>query len=127
MVLRDRKVRHRQSLLGAGWAVVRPLLQMVVLTVVFGGIANVSSLGIPYPIFSLAALVPFNLFQSVLTTSSDSLLTNSFLIAKVYFPRLIAPIASGGAYLVDFGIGMVILFGLLFLITASTCRSVSSS
>lgn len=113
LVWRDIKTRYAQSILGVGWAVIQPLFSMVVFTVVFGKLANISSDGVPYAIFSYTALVPWTYFAASLTGSSSSLLGASGMITKVYFPRLVIPIAPVLAKLVDFFIALVILFGLM--------------
>lgn len=109
LVWRDIKVRYAQTVLGAGWAILQPLLTMIVFSAIFGGFADIPSDGVPYPVFSLAALVPWTYFSTALTASSNSLVANSNLITKVYFPRLVVPIASVLAALVDFAIGFVML------------------
>lgn len=109
LVWRDVKVRYAQTVLGAGWAILQPVLTMVVFTIVFGNFAKVPSDGVPYPVFSLAALVPWTYFSKALTGSSGSLVANSNLITKVYFPRLITPMAPVLAGLVDFAVAFVIL------------------
>ena len=108
-VWRDIKVRYKQTLLGAGWAVVQPLMTMVVFTIFFGHLAKVPSDGLPYPVFSLMALVPWTYFASALAGCSTSLSGYQHIISKVYFPRLIIPMAAVIAPLVDFAIGFVIL------------------
>jgi lipopolysaccharide transport system permease protein len=114
MIWRDIKVRYKQTALGAAWAVLQPLLTMVVFTIFFGKLAKVPSDGIPYPIFSFCALLPWQLFARSLTESSNSLVTNQRLITKVYFPRLVIPLAAVLAGLVDFGIAFLVLVGLMF-------------
>lgn len=109
LVWRDVKVRYAQTVLGAGWAILQPVLTMVVFTLVFGNFAKVPSDGVPYPVFSLAALVPWTYFSKALTGSSGSLVANTNLITKVYFPRLITPLAPVLAALVDFAVAFVIL------------------
>jgi len=109
LVWRDIKVRYAQTVLGAGWAVLQPLLTMVVFTVIFGMFAKIPSDGVPYPVFSLAGLVPWTYFAAALTGSSNSLVASSNLITKVYFPRLVIPYAPIIAGLVDFLIGLAIL------------------
>jgi lipopolysaccharide transport system permease protein len=106
---RDIKVRYKQTLLGAGWAILQPVLTMVVFSIVFGRLAGVSSEGVPYPVFAFAALLPWQLFAYALTHSSNSLLENPELLTKVYFPRLIMPLASVLAGLVDFAIAFAVL------------------
>lgn len=113
LVWRDIKVRYKQTALGAAWAVLQPFLTMVVFTVFFGRLAKVPSDGIPYPVFAYAALLPWQLFAFSLTESSNSLVGSQNLIKKVYFPRLIVPISSVLAGVVDFGISFVVLLGLM--------------
>ena len=107
---RDVKVRYKQTVLGAAWAILQPLLTMVVFTILFGKLAKVPSEGEPYAIFSYAALLPWNFFSSAVTNSSNSLVGNANLITKVYFPRLVIPGAAVGAALVDFVIASAMLF-----------------
>jgi len=109
-IWRDIKVRYKQTALGAAWAVLQPLVSMVVFSVFFGRLANVPSSGLPYPVFSLAALVPWSYFSSAVSTSASSMVSNANLIGKIYFPRLAAPVASVLGSLVDLGITMVVLF-----------------
>jgi len=112
LVWRDIKVRYKQTALGAAWAILQPVLTMVVFTLFFGNLAKVPSDGIPYPLFSFTGLVPWTLFAYSLTESSGSLVSNQNLITKVYFPRLIIPLASVLSGLVDFAIS----FGVLLLL-----------
>ena len=112
-VWRDIKVRYKQTLLGAGWAIIQPLMTMVVFTIFFGHLAKVPSDGLPYPVFSLMALVPWTYFASALAGCSTSLSGYQHIISKVYFPRLIIPIAAVVAPLVDFAIGFAILIGFM--------------
>ncbi|MBC8509854.1 MAG: ABC transporter permease [Anaerolineales bacterium] len=113
LVWRDVKTRYAQSVLGVGWAIIQPLFSMVVFTVVFGNLAKVSSEGVPYALFSYTALVPWMYFSSSLTGSSGSLVSASGMISKVYFPRLVIPLAPVLAKLVDFGIALLILVGMM--------------
>jgi lipopolysaccharide transport system permease protein len=113
LVWRDIKVRYKQTVLGAAWAILQPVLTMLVFTVFFGRLAKVPSDGIPYPVFAYAALLPWQLFVFALTESANSLVGNQNLIKKVYFPRLIAPLASVLAGLVDFGIAFLVLLALM--------------
>lgn len=113
LVWRDVKARYAQSILGIGWAVIQPVFNMVVFTVIFGNLAKISSEGVPYAIFSYAALVPWTYFSNALTESGSSLVTARNMITKVYFPRLIVPLAPVVAKLLDFGIAMLLLFGLM--------------
>jgi len=112
-IWRDIKVRYKQTLLGAGWAIIQPLMTMVVFTIFFGHLAKVPSDGLPYPVFSFMALVPWTYFASALAGCSTSLSGYQHIISKVYFPRLIIPIAAVIAPLVDFAIGFVILIGFM--------------
>ena len=113
LIWRDVKTRYAQSILGIGWAIIQPVFSMVVFTIVFGNLAKVNSEGVPYAIFSFAALVPWTFFSNSLTSSSGSLVTSKNLITKVYFPRLVIPIAPVLATLIDFGISFLILLGLM--------------
>jgi len=115
LVWRDIKVRYKQTALGAAWALLQPLLTMLVFTVFFGRLAKVPSDGIPYPVFALTALLPWQLFAFALNESSTSLVTNKNLLTKVYFPRLIVPMASVFAGLVDFALAFVLLLGLMVI------------
>jgi lipopolysaccharide transport system permease protein len=109
LVWRDVKSRYSQTVLGAGWAVLQPVLSMVVFSLIFGRLARLPSDGVPYPVFSLAALVPWTYFSTSLSGSSNSLVLSRSLLTKVYFPRLMIPAASILASLVDFGIAFVVL------------------
>lgn len=113
LVWRDVKVRYKRAALGAAWAVLQPLLTMVLFTVVFGRIAGLPSEGVPYPLFTLAALLPWQLFSASLTSASNSLVGSASLLSKVYFPRLIIPLASVTASLVDFAVALGALFALM--------------
>lgn len=110
---RDIKVRYKQTVLGAAWAVIQPLMLMVVFSVFFGKLAKMPSDGIPYPIFAYCALLPWTFFANALSSSANSVLGSANLISKVYFPRLIVPLASIGSWLVDFMIAALILLGLM--------------
>ncbi len=110
---RDVKIRYKQTALGASWAVIQPVLTMLVFTVIFGHFAKIPSDGVPYPIFSYCGLLPWTFFAYALTQSSNSLVANSNLISKVYFPRLIVPVASCLAGLLDLVIASVVLLGLM--------------
>jgi len=111
---RDIKIRYKQTVLGFAWAVLQPLFMMVVFSLFFGTLAKLPSEGIPYPLFSFAALLPWTLFASGMTRSSNSLVADANLIQKVYFPRLIMPLASVLAPLVDFLIAFVVLIAMMF-------------
>ena len=106
---RDIKVRYKQTALGAAWAVIQPFFMMVVFSLFFGKLAGVPSDGIPYPVFAFCGLLPWQLFAHALTESSNSLVGNQNLITKVYFPRLVVPIAAVLGGVVDFAIAFVIL------------------
>jgi lipopolysaccharide transport system permease protein len=110
---RDVKVRYAQTWLGIAWAVIQPVATLVIFTIVFGRLAQVPSDGVPYPVFAFVALLPWQLFSTALTTSSNSIVGSSHLVSKVYFPRLIVPIASVTATLVDFVVVLVIAFVLM--------------
>lgn len=110
---RDIKVRYTQTALGAAWAVIQPLLSMLVFTIFFGRLAKVPSDGIPYPLFAYTALVPWQLFAYALTESSNSVVLSDRLITKVYFPKLVIPFASVLAGLVDFTIAFSLVIGML--------------
>ena len=114
LVWRDIKTRYAQSVLGIGWAIIQPVFSMIIFTVVFGNLAEVNSEGVPYAIFSFTALVPWTFFSNSLTSSSGSLVTSKNMITKVYFPRLVIPIAPVLATLLDFLISFLVLLGLMF-------------
>jgi lipopolysaccharide transport system permease protein len=113
LIWRDIKVRYKQTALGATWAIIQPLMTMVVFSLFFGRLAKIPSDGVPYPIFSFAALVPWTFFANGLTASSNSIVGSSHLITKVYFPRLVAPLASVLPGVVDFALAFVILLGMM--------------
>ena len=110
---RDIKVRYKQTALGVAWAVLQPVLTMVVLSVFFGRLAKVPSDGIPYPIFAYCALLPWQLFAHAINESGNSLVANESLITKVYFPRLIIPLAAVLGGLADFAVAFVVLLGMM--------------
>lgn len=114
LVWRDVKVRYKQTALGAAWAILQPLLTMVVFSIFFGRLAEVPSDGLPYPIFAYTALLPWQLFAYALTESGNSLVNNQELITKVYFPRLIIPLSAVFAGLVDFFLAFTVLIGMMF-------------
>jgi lipopolysaccharide transport system permease protein len=122
-VWRDIKVRYKQTLLGVAWAIIQPLLTMVLFSFVFGRLAKIPTEGIPYPIFAYAGLLPWQLFSRTITDSATSLVNNQNMVTKIFFPRLILPLSTGLSGLVDFGIALVILFGLMiFYNTVLTWR-----
>lgn len=110
---RDIKVRYKQTAIGAAWAIIQPFFAMVIFSIFFGQLAKIPSDGIPYPIFAYCALLPWQLFAHALNESSNSLVANQGLITKVYFPRLIIPVAPVLAGLVDFGIAFLVLIGMM--------------
>ena len=114
MVWRDVRVRYKQTMLGAAWAIIQPVLSMLVFTFIFGRVAKLPTDGnIPYPIFSYVALLPWGLFVTALNQASRSLTSNNNMITKIYFPRLVLPLASVLSGLVDFVIAFVILIGMM--------------
>ena len=110
---RDVKVRYKQTFLGVLWAIVQPFFTMVIFTVVFGQIANISTEGVPRPVFYFSALLPWIYFSATLTTAGMSLVSNSGLLTKIYFPRIILPAAAALVPIVDFLIGSVFLIGFI--------------
>jgi lipopolysaccharide transport system permease protein len=110
---RDVLVRYKQTVLGAAWAVIQPIIQMVVFTLVFSKAAGLSSEGVPYPIFSYTALLPWGLFSKAMNDAGRSLVNNRNMITKIYFPRLTIPVASVLAGLVDFGIAFLVYIVLI--------------
>jgi len=135
---RDVKVRYKQTVLGAGWAIIQPVFNMIIFTIIFGHLAHLPSDGVPYALFTLAALLPWTYFSYVLQNSGESLVGNANMITKVYFPRLVLPLSAGLAGLVDlaiaFGVFVVLMlfyhvhpvaqivflpFFLLFAVTAA--------
>lgn len=111
LVWREIKVRYKQTALGVTWAIVQPLFTMLVFSIFFGRLARMPSDGVPYPVFTLCALLPWQLFAFALTESSNSVVVNQRLITKVYFPRLVMPLAALGVGLVDFATAFVLLIG----------------
>ena len=113
LVWRDVKVRYKQTLLGAAWAILKPFLSMVIFTVIFAGLARLETDGAPPPVFYYAGLLPWVLFQDGVTKAGNSLVTGSNLITKVYFPRIAIPLASVVAGIVDFALAFLILIGMM--------------
>jgi lipopolysaccharide transport system permease protein len=113
LVRRDIKVRYAQTVLGFGWAILQPFTQMVVFSIFFGALAGISSAGVPYPVFSIAAVVPWTYFQNAVNAGSTSLVGSAGIVSKVYFPRLLVPLAPIGAGLVDLGIGLLLLLAVM--------------
>lgn len=114
LVKRDVTVLYKQTVLGFAWAIIRPVFQMVLFTVIFGSMAKISSDGVPYAIFSYVALVPWTYFSAAMTSSTNSLVANTGMFTKVYFPRLVIPLTPVLAKLVDFAIAFIII-GILML------------
>ena len=113
-VWRDIKVRYKQTVLGAAWAIIQPFFTMVIFSLFFGRLAQVPSDGLPYPIFSYAALVPWTFFATALTQASNSLVVSAQMVKKIYFPRLTLPIATVLAGVVDFILAFIVLMGMMF-------------
>jgi len=114
LIWRDIKVRYKQTALGAAWAIIQPFFTMIVFTIFFGRLAGVPSEGVPYPIFSYTALLPWGLFTKALSDAGRAMISNRAMITKVYFPRLVIPIASVLSGLVDFSIAFIVLIGMIF-------------
>jgi len=120
MIWRDVKVRYKQTMLGAAWAIIQPVLTMIVFTFLFGRIAKLPTDGnIPYPIFSYTALLPWGLFVAALNQASRSLTSNQNMVTKIYFPRLVLPLSSILSGLVDFVIAFIILIGMMIYYKAT--------
>jgi lipopolysaccharide transport system permease protein len=115
IALRDITVRYRQTALGAAWAVLQPVGFMIVFTLFFGHLAGISSNGLPYALFSLAALVPWTFFANAMLLGSESLVSNSALVSKIYFPRIFIPAGVVAAGFVDLAISLVILFAVVLI------------
>jgi len=113
LVWRDIKVRYKQTAIGVGWVLLQPLITMLIFTVIFGQLAKVPSDGVWYPVFTLTALLPWTYFSQAITRSGGSLVANANLVNKIYFPRLLLPLATIVAPLVDLALSLVLLFGLL--------------
>jgi lipopolysaccharide transport system permease protein len=114
LVWRDIKVRYKQTALGAAWAIIQPFFTMLVFTIFFGRLANIQSDGVPYALFSFVALVPWTFFANGLSQSADSLVGSANLIKKVYFPRLVVPLAAVLSGAVDFALAFLVLVGMIF-------------
>lgn len=114
LIWRDVKVRYKQTVLGIAWAIIQPFVTMVIFSIFFGRLASLPSNGVPYPIFAYSALVPWTYFAGALTNASNSLVAQERLITKIYFPRLLVPLASVLGGLIDLGIAFLVLVGMLF-------------
>jgi lipopolysaccharide transport system permease protein len=123
-VWRDLKVRYKQTILGAAWAVLQPFLTMVVFSIFFGRLAEVPSDGLPYPVFAYAALVPWTFFANGLTQASNSIVSNAGMVKKTYFPRLTLPVATVMAGLVDFALAFGVLIGMMFFFQVVPTRNI---
>ena len=121
---RDVKIRYKQAVLGFLWAFIQPFLKMVVFSIIFGGLAKMDSEGFPYPIFLYAGLLPWQFFADAVNRSGQSIVAGANLITKVYFPRLIMPVASVGAALADFAISFGILIAMMFYYRVSPGGSI---
>jgi len=113
LALRDIKVRYKQTVLGVLWAILQPLTAMAIFSVVFGRLAKLPSDGLPYPLFVFAALLPWTFFANAVTNSGNSLIGSANLVSKVYFPRLVIPLAAAGGVLLDFAVSSAILLLLM--------------
>lgn len=113
LVWRDLKVLYKQTVMGFSWAVMKPLFSMIVFSIVFGKLAKIPSDGVPYPIFAFAALIPWSYFSSSLNSSGMSLISNTNLLTKIYFPRLILPIIPILSNIINLSISCVFLFGMM--------------
>jgi homopolymeric O-antigen transport system permease protein len=113
LIWREVKVRYAQSAIGIGWAIIEPVFSMLVFTIIFGQLAKVNSDGAPYAVFSFAALVPWTYFSNALVDGVNCLVSEANMLRKIYFPRMLMPLSAVVAKLVDFGIAMLVLFGLM--------------
>jgi len=113
LALRNIMIRYKQTVIGIAWAVIQPILVMIVFTVIFGRLAKLPSNGIPYPVLTFLGVLPWNFFSNALTQSSNSLLSNSAMISKIYVPRLIIPTSAVISGIIDLGISFLILVGLM--------------
>jgi len=113
LIWRDVKVRYKQTVIGAAWAILQPLMTMMLFTLIFGKFAKIPSDGLPYSIFAFTGLLPWNYFSQAISRSGASLVSNAHLISKVYFPRLLVPISAAVAPLLDFAITFVVLLGMM--------------
>jgi lipopolysaccharide transport system permease protein len=121
---RDVKVRYKQTVLGAAWAIIQPLFTMLIFTLFFGRLAGMPSEGIPYPLFAYAGLLPWTFFANAITSSGNSLVGSANLITKVYFPRMIIPGAAVAAGLVDFALASVLLAGMMVYYQVGITRNI---
>jgi lipopolysaccharide transport system permease protein len=115
LIWRDVKVRYKQTALGAAWAIIQPFFTMIVFSLFFGGLAKIPSNGVPYPVFSFAALVPWTFFSNGLSLAANSLVSSAQLVSKVYFPRLLVPAATVLSGLIDFALAFIVLIGMMLV------------
>lgn len=113
LIVRDIRVRYKQTILGALWAFLQPLITMLIFTIVFSRFARFPSNGYPYAVFVLTGILPWLLFSGIVTASSNSVITSANLVKKIYFPRMFLPLSSVGVYVLDFVLAFVLLMGLL--------------
>jgi len=113
LIWRDATVRYKQSVVGIGWALIQPVMMMIIFTLVFGHFAGLPSEGVPYPVLALSALLPWNYFARSLSDSSNSLVGSSALVTKIYFPRVILPLSKVFSGLIDFAIAFVLLIAVM--------------
>lgn len=113
LALRDIKVRYKQTVLGVAWAVIQPLTAMLIFTVIFGRLAKIPSDGLPYPVFVFSGLLAWNFFSAAVASGGSSLLASGGMISKVYFPRIILPLAAIGVSMIDFCVAVLILLTLM--------------
>ena len=124
LTLRDVKIRYKQTFFGVGWAILQPLLMMIVFSVFLGKLAGVPSDGVPYPLFALCGLIVWTLFAQSLNASSVSLVANSNLVSKIYFPRMLLPLASTVSFVVDLAVGLILLVALMVYYGVAPSRSI---
>jgi len=124
LIWRDVKVRYKQTLLGAAWAIIQPLMTMVVFSIFFGALAKIPTDGIPYPIFSYTALLPWQLFETGISKSGSSLVSGRGLLTKVYFPRLAIPLSPVIAALVDFALAFIVLIVMMLYYGYAPTRAI---
>lgn len=113
LVWRDIKVRYKQTVIGGAWAIIQPVVSMIIFSIIFGKLAKLPSQGVPYPIFVYAGLLPWTLFSTSVSTASVSLVAQANLIKKIYFPRMYVPLGSIGVSLVDFVLGSLVYLGIM--------------
>lgn len=113
LILRELKVRYKQAALGVGWAILQPLFTVLIFTLIFGRVARFPSAGLPYAVFTMAGVLPWIYFSEAFRRSATGLVTNSELVRKIYFPRLVIPLAGVGSALADFGFGLVLLVAMM--------------